>query len=200
MANTWNKAGTTWGYNSWESDTVTVSLTGISITASLADLAYAASTEGWGRDQWSQNDWGSDTNTVSVTGLSMTGALGDLAYAGSTSGWGRDEWGIGNWGENITTVIPDGLEMTAGLGLEGWGRDTWGIGAWGEQSTVNIEIGESLTGFSITGSLGTPQINYDFKHILTDSLLGTLSLGSLSINNGADHTQGLPRVQYSLLL
>ena len=74
---------------------------------------------------------------------------------------------------------------------EGWGRSTWGNDAWGEESIVNIEIGEPLTGLEITGSLGTPQINYDFKHVLTDSLLGTLSLGSVSINNGADHTQGL---------
>ena len=48
-----------------------------------------------------------------------------------------------------------------------------------------------VTGFEATGSLGTPQINYDFKHVLTQSLLGTLSRGALSINNGADHTQGL---------
>ena len=73
-----------------------------------------------------------------------------------------------------------GLEMTAGLGLEGWGRSTWGNDAWGEQSTVNIEIGESLTGFEITASLGTPQINYDFIFTLSESLLGTLSLGSLT--------------------
>ena len=49
-----------------------------------------------------------------------------------------------------------------------------------KESVVDIEIGESLTGLSITGSLGTPQINYDFKVTLTDSLLGTLSLGSLT--------------------
>ena len=52
--------------------------------------------------------------------------------------------------------------------------------SWGEESIVNIEIGESLTGLEITGSLGTPQINYDFIFTLSDSLLGTLSLGSLT--------------------
>ena len=70
--------------------------------------------------------------------------------------------------------------MTGALGLSGWGRSTWGNDAWGEESIVNIEIIEPLTGFSITASLGTPQINYDFKVTLTDSLLGTLSLGSLT--------------------
>ena len=81
--------------------------------------------------------------------------------------------------------------MSVGLGLEGWGRSTWGNDAWGEQSTVNIEIGESLTGLEITGSLGTPTVNHDFIFTLSDSLLLTSSRGSLSINNGADHTQGL---------
>ena len=151
MANTWNKSGTTWGYNSWQSDTVTVSLTGVSATSTL----------------------------------------GDLAYAGSIEGWGRDEWGYGNWGENTTTVIVDGFEMTAGLGPEGWGRHEWGIGAWGQQNCVTIETAIPLTGFSITGSLGTPTVNHDFIFTLPDSLLMTAHRGSISINNGADHTQGL---------
>ena len=56
--------------------------------------------------------------------------------------------------------------MTTVQGEEGWGRSTWGNDAWGEESIVNIEIGEPLTGLAITGSLGTPQINYDFKCVL----------------------------------
>ena len=82
--------------------------------------------------------------------------------------------------------------MTGALGLSGWGRSTWGNDAWGEQSTVNIEIGEPLTGLQITGSLGTPQINYDFIFTLSESLLGTLSLGSLdAINDMAIGVSGL---------
>ena len=81
--------------------------------------------------------------------------------------------------------------MSVGLGLEGWGRSTWGNDAWGEQSIENIEIGTPLTGLQITGSVGTPTLNYDFIFTLPDSLLLTASRGSLSINNGADHTQGL---------
>ena len=130
---------------------------------------------------WGQNAWGKQADVnLTLTGLSITSSLGDLAYAGATDGWGRNAWGDGDWGQNVTTVLPTGLEMTTGFGREGWGRSTWGNDAWGEQSTVNIEIGESLTGFEITASLGTPQINYDFKVTLTDSLLGTLSLGSLT--------------------
>jgi len=137
----------------------------------------------WGESSttWGQNAWGeqSDVN-LTLTGLSITASLGTLAYAQSEEGWGRDTWGLNDWGADTYNVPVTGLEMTAGLGLEGWGRSTWGNDAWGEQNTVNIEIGETLTGLEITGSLGTPQINYDFKVTLTDSLLGTLSLGSLT--------------------
>ena len=131
----------------------------------------------WGALGYGYSNWG---GSVSLTGFSITAALGDLAYAGSTEGWGRDQWGQNDWGADTYNVPLTGLEMTAGLGLKGWGRSTWGNDAWGEESIVNIEIAEPLTGFSITGSLGTPQINYDFKITLTDSLLGTLSLGSLT--------------------
>ena len=56
MANTWNKSGTTWGYNSWQSDTVTVSLTGLSATSSLGTvLAYPE--QGWGSDTWGTENW-----------------------------------------------------------------------------------------------------------------------------------------------
>ena len=151
----------------------------------------------WGALGYGYSNWG---GSVSLTGLSMTATLGDLAYAAADDGWGRDAWGDNAWGENATTVTLDGLEMTAGLGAEGWGRSTWGNDAWGEESVVNIEIGEPLTGFAITGSLGTPQLNYDFELTLTESLLATASLGSISINDGADHTQGLGGIAATMSL
>ena len=97
--------------------------------------------------------------------------------------WGESgtTWGLNAWGQQSDTSLAlTGFETTASLGREGWGRSTWGNDAWGQQSTVNIEIGHPVTGFAITASLGTPQINYDFTVILTDSLLGTLSLGTLA--------------------
>ena len=97
--------------------------------------------------------------------------------------WGESgtTWGLNAWGQQSDTSLAlTGFETTASLGQEGWGRSTWGNDAWGQQSTVNIEIGHPVTGFAITASLGTPQINYDFTVILTDSLLGTLSLGTLA--------------------
>ena len=233
MANTWNKAGTTWGYNSWESDTVTVALTGLSITGSVGTVS-AYNEHGWGRSTWGSDDWGDFSLTIPLTGLSMTGSLGEvigsseqgwgratwgnepwgdssspvvsvsgfsitaalgtLHYAQSVEGWGRDEWGYGNWGENTTTVIVDGLEMTTGFGPSGWGQAPWNeMVGWGGDltlTTTQLSIAE-LTGIEMTGSLGTPTPNYDFIFTLSDSLLLTASRGSLSINNGADHTQGL---------
>jgi len=127
---------------------------------------------GWGRLTWGQADW--DDSTV---------------YA---IGWGAKSWGDSGWGElKNETIDITGLEISGALGSEGWGRHTWGMGAWGQQSSLVTEIGEPVTGQAITGSLGTPQINYDFIFTLSDSLLGTLSRGVISINDGADHTQGL---------
>jgi len=180
-----------WGENDWGTDSLTVIPTGLSITGSLGTVV-SASEQGWGRATWGNEPWGdSYSPTVGVTGLLATGYLGTLAYSQSEEGWGRDEWGYGNWGENTTTVRIDGLEMTGGLGRAGWGRHTWGMGAWGQQASLVTEIGEPVTGQAITGSLGTPTPNYDFIFTLSESLLGTLSRGSISINDGADHTQGL---------
>ena len=191
----------TWGSDDWGDFSLTFVPTGYSMTGSVGELA-AASEQGWGRSTWGNEPWGdSNSPVVSVTGFSITSSLGTLAYAQSEEGWGRDEWGIGNWGQNTTTVADiTGLEMTGLLGGAGWGRSTWGNDAWGEESIVNIEIGEPLTGLAITGSLGTPQINYDFKLTLTESLLATGSLGSISINNGADHTQGLGGIAATMSL
>ena len=194
MANSWGEAGTTWGQGNWgEQNNFTFPLTTSLLATGSLGSPIASSLQGWGRNTWGAGPWGeSNSPVISVTGYSITGALGTLAYAQSIEGWGRDEWGYGNWGENTTTVVlTSALEMSVLLGTEGWGRSTWGNDAWGEQSTVNIAIGEPVTGFAITGSLGTPTINHDFIFTLSDSLLLTASRGSLSINNGADHTQGL---------
>ena len=187
MANTWNKAGTTWGYNSWESDTVTVSLTGLSITSTLnSDGVAAFNEQGWGSDAWGDENWGESAIDFLPTGYSITASLGTLDYAGSIAGWGRDSWGDNDWGENTTTVTVDGLEMTGLQGPSGWGLAPWNemIG-WGGDlrcETTQLSI-VSLTGLEATASLGTPQINYDFKVTLTDSLLGTLSLGTMTVTD-----------------
>ena len=134
MANTWNKSGTTWGYNSWQSDTVKPTITGQAATASVGSLT---------------------------------------AY--NEAGWGSDE----------VLVKPSGVEATALLGINTWGNNTWGNGAW-QAYTIETAIGVPLSGLSTTASVGKI-----YPPEQPQGLSVTASLGSLSINNGADHTQGL---------
>ena len=108
--------------------------------------------------------------------------------------WGESgtTWGLNAWGQQSDTSLAlTGFETTASLGAAGWGRSTWGNDAWGEESIVNIEIGHPVTGFAITASLGTPQINYDFIFTLSESLLGTLSLGTPTVTDMAIGVSGL---------
>ena len=87
MANTWNKSGTTWGYNSWQSDTVTVPLTGLSTTSSQGSLTInITATAGWGSDEWGVENWGSSGLVVPLTGLSATSAVGSISPIQETVG------------------------------------------------------------------------------------------------------------------
>jgi hypothetical protein len=145
----------------------------------------------WGESgtTWGQNTWGeqSDVTLTLTTSFSITSSLGTLAYAGATDGWGRDSWGDNAWGENAITVeLTTGLEMTGLLGPGGWGIAPWEEQvSWGGDfslQTTQLSIA-ALTGIEATASLGTPTPNYDFKVTLTDSLLGTLSLGTPTVTD-----------------
>jgi len=201
MANTWNKAGTTWGYNSWASDTVTVTLTGLSITGSLGTVS-AYNEHGWGRSTWGTDDWGDFSLTVFPSGYSIAGSVGELAAFPNT-GWGRDFWGEEPWGDSFDPVINlTGFSITSTLGElayaqseSGWGRDTWGSNQWGEDA-VDID----LTGFEIAAHLGPDawgeapwneqigwggDLRFDTTQLSVISLTGiegTLSLGAPTLN------------------
>jgi|TARA_R110002020_G_scaffold190899_5_gene390532 hypothetical protein len=190
----WGRQG--WGDDDWGTDTLTFIPTGLSITGSLG-TPVAASEQGWGRSTWGNEPWGdSNSPTIILTeSLLATASLGTLAYAQSIEGWGRDEWGIGNWGENTTTVIPDSFEITAGLGPDGWGQAPWDeMVAWGGDlrfETTQLTIA-SPTGIEITASLGSATISrLDMIFDLTTSFQMSAGLGVPSINNGADHSQGM---------
>ena len=66
MAATWGN--NIWGANSWQSETVTVTLTGLSATSSVGSVE-AYQTQGWGSDYWGYENWGESAITVSLTGL-----------------------------------------------------------------------------------------------------------------------------------
>jgi hypothetical protein len=88
-----------------------------------------------------------------VHGIGMGGIV-DLTQ----NTWGALSWNDGAWNEqNDLTVSLSGLSATTALGTvvafpeQGWGRDTWGSENWGE-SAITV----SLTGLSLTSTLGSP--------------------------------------------
>ena len=185
-----------WGQKDWGDNSVTFTPAGLSMTGNLGTLV-AASEQGWGRATWGNQPWGdSNSPVVALSGYSITGALGTLPYAQSEEGWGRDEWGYGNWGENTTTVaLTSSLEMTGRFGPDGWGTSKWNEEVfWGggaTLSTTQLSIA-ALTGLEITGSLSTPTISrLDMIFGITGPSQIGAGIGTLSINNGADHSQGL---------
>jgi len=185
----------TWGSDDWGDFSLTIPVTGYSITGSVGEIAAFPNT-GWGRDFWGEEPWGESFDpVVTLSSFSITGSLGTLPYAQSEEGWGRDEWGIGNWGENTTTVIVDGLEMTGRFGPDGWGSAPWDeMVAWGGDlrcETTQLSIA-ALTGIEATLSLGTPTISrLDMIFDITGPDAMSAGLGVLNINNGADHSQGV---------
>ena len=149
---------------------------------------------GWGRLGWGDQAWG-DTPIVNLTGLSITASLGDLDYAGSVEGWGRDTWGSNQWGEDAVDVSLTGLEMSGLMGPSAWGEAPWNeqIGWGGDLALTTTQLSiVTPTGLSMTGSVGALTISrLDMVFALTTSLQMSAGLGTPSINNGADHSQGL---------
>ena len=194
--NTWGAFS--WGQNQYGSQNhVDVLPTGFLTTGSLGSAAAYAE-QGWGRAAWGSEIWGDSYDPViALTGFSITGSLGTLAYAQAEEGWGRDEWGTGNWRENTTTAgIASGLEMTAAQGPSGWGQSPWDeMVAWGGDlrcETTQLSIA-TLTGIEATLSLGTATISrLDMIFDITGPSTMSVGLGVPSINNGSDHSQGMP--------
>tara|TARA_R100000329_G_scaffold109493_1_gene89922 strand:- start:1537 stop:2493 length:957 start_codon:yes stop_codon:yes gene_type:complete len=183
MANTWNKAGTTWGYNSWESDTVTVSLTGLGLTTSLGTpLAFPE--QGWGSDTWGMENWGqSGLDEIITAPSALTASVGTPTITAEVNvGWGQDGWGVENWGQSGLRVIVDvesSGELTTNVGASGWGEVSWGNNGWGT-FTLNPADVQGLSGQASTSSVGSPDIIVDFTGTLTAPSALTSSVGSIS--------------------
>ena len=151
----------------------------------------------WGGDDpsvaWGQNTWQSNTVTQSLTApTAITASLGDLAYAQSEEGWGRDTWGSNQWGEDTIDVTLSGLSITSHLGPDGWGINSFGNGQWGGEFTFKPESIIVPTGVSTSSfSVGSPTVTFDMIFGITGLDAIGSGLGTLSINSGADHSQGL---------
>ena len=151
-----------------------------------------ANTDGWGRSYFGQADWG-DTNVVET-------------------GWGRRTWGYQSWGDTPIIELV-GLAATTSLNIPtdfvevkpGWGTLTWGQNGWGSIQSAT----ESLTGFSLTSSLGTvtPADTIGLtglsatatlnslsavKSDLTFTLTGLGLISSHGLLTEDDHSVGLP--------
>ena len=150
----------------------------------------------WGGDSpsvaWGQNSWESNTVTQSLTApTAITASLGDLAYAQSEEGWGRDTWGSNQWGEDTIDVTLSGLSITSHLGPDGWGINSFGNGQWGGEFTFKPESIIVPTGVSTTSSIGSPTVTFDMIFGISGLDAIGSGLGTLSVNSGADHSQGL---------
>ena len=188
----WGRFG--WSEMGWGDDSNTVYLSGLGFSVDLNAAGISAASEnGWGRAAWGEEPWGdSYSPVIPVTGFDLTTTLGTLAYAQAEDGWGRDEWGTGNWGQNTTTVLVDGMDMNTSLGPDGWGVCSWGEAYWGGPfAFTNIESNIGISGLQITSDIGTPTYEFDMIFDISTSLNFLTGIGTLNINNGADHSQGL---------
>jgi len=150
-----------------------------------------ANTDGWGRSYWGQMDW-NDSNVVQ-------------------NGWGRNTWNDGAWGI-VGSILLEGQQATTGLGSltvelrPGWGTLDWGENGWGSvEEGIEVLTGQQATSavgsiipadvIGLTGQGATSNVGA-FTFVLSPTItltgqVGTSSEGQLSLNNGADHTQGL---------
>ena len=131
----------------------------------------------WGAMNWGQGNWAAQGDeTVTLTGLQITGTLDtDLEFT-VFPGWGTLDWGENGWGsvDAGKETLPD-FPMTMSLGT---------LTAETKQEIV-------LSGFEMTGTLAPLVPFFDNNLVLTNSLLATGSLGTPTIQDGADLQIGL---------
>ena len=119
MASVWggDSPSVAWGDNSWQSIQFSLSIDGLSISASQGDVA-AYPEQGWGSDTYGYENWGSSGYTVEVSGVSFAAyvnADGVLAYP--LTGWGRAEYGEEPYGDSDNPVVNvTGQSITASQG------------------------------------------------------------------------------------
>ena len=147
----------------------------------------------WGAGPWGENQYGSQNHVdVLPSSLTIASTLSDLS-AFSENGWGRDTWGSNQWGTDSSGAILTGLEMNMSQGPEGWGESAWGDNQWGGELVISPASIISVSGQSITSAQGSTTQNFDMIFGITGVSSG-VALGTLSINDGADHQQGLGSV------
>ena len=170
MADAWGEG--TWGQGFWgQQSSVTVSLTGLSTTASLGTESVVAdslitldslqSTFALGTAVAEQESF------FSLTGVSSQFNLGSVSV----------EEGAGVTLASLTTSFATGTESASGTVDAGWGRSTWGSFAWNENITQEV----SVTGVTMSTTLGTTTQEVGTGVIVSPTGLATTSaLGTTS--------------------
>lgn len=182
-----------------------------SIHSGMGGQANTVDADTWGVLQWGQNTWSSqDDVVITLTGQSATTTLGTPSAFNET-GWGADTWGFEGWGGAETKLALTALPtLTASVGSltpavkPGWGTLNWGQNGWGSVEAAQF----SLTGFSLTSSLGTvvaedvvglsgfsltSTVN-SFADVSTDATITLTGLGLISTEGllvPGDHSVGL---------
>jgi hypothetical protein len=165
MANTWGAL--TWGQGNWgDASSTTVQLTGLSVTSSVQDIAFAGPGEAWGRPSWGTGAWGI-TGDVIGQGQALTSSIGSVTAEGLVEiGWGRGGWGNRAWGDTFSAQAT-GQTLTSS------------INAVSPKTDVSVSV-SGLDLLTITQGLNSIQIDSSiFVFVGEDAM--TLSQGSQSL-------------------
>ena len=193
-ADAWNTGGS-WG----QANDELVSLTGLSITASLG-TPIASAQQGWGRDEWGEEPWGESFDpVVKVSGVSASLSIGSVSVSAQiAAGWGQDGWGVENWGQSGLTLeitAPDAMQSNVSANawneavwgqVQGWGRfslevaDVMGLTGQAITSAVpsQLDIPEQVQGLGITSSVGSVTTIQEIVGLTGQAI--TSSVGSLA--------------------
>ena len=144
MASIWggDSPSVAWGVNSWQSNTVTSAIDGVSFQAyQNADGVLAFPEQGWGSDSWGDENWGESGIDVSLTGFEIG------TIESGQGGWGTVAYGNASWG--MWTLTPADV-----VGLSGQS-----ITASQGTSSVQVDYVDTPDGLSFTAYQGSLSVN-----------------------------------------
>ena len=189
MANSWNESGTTWGQNTYGTQSqVIITLTGVQSTSAIGSVT-AANIEGWGRQSYGNSGWGVDY-AVQPVGVQATSSIGSVIASqiitvpltGQQAATGLGSLTTGQ----LTNVALTGLQAQTELGtfdnagtLVGWGRNGWGEEPYGDSFNTLVQLAGSaaLTMTSNVGSLTSAIENF----VVPTGVQATSAVGSLTL-------------------
>ena len=207
MASVWggDSPSVAWGYNSWQSNTVAISLTAPSGLTSSIGTVEAHNMEGWGRQEWGNSGWGVDYS-VSLTGQQASTSLGTptTILTVPLSAPSNLTSSIGSPTLDITSIAAlTGVSATANVGdfdnagtMVGWGRNGWGEEPYGDSwnkliqptglsatssvGTITPADVVGVTGIEATSAIGSPTLDITSVEVLTAPSSLTASVGSIT--------------------